>query len=80
MPEFEELPLIVDDDDIRRVHNTAGLYLLNKSRLTAHSSPFECAEIDQITWRKVIENPVWRVATDAQVRALGGGWCVRCSS
>lgn len=76
---FEDLPMVAEYDDIRRVHNTAGLYLLNGSRMTAHGSPFDCTEIDQVTPRKVIENPAWRVATDAQVRELSGGWCARCS-
>jgi hypothetical protein len=75
---FEDLPMVADDE-IRRVHNDAGLYLLSKSRLTAHGSPLDCAEVDQVTAQKVIGNPVWRVATDAQVRSLGGGWCARCS-
>jgi hypothetical protein len=73
---FENLPLVADHEHIRRVHNDAGLYLLNKSRLTAHGSPFECAEV---TPERVVNNPAWRVATDAQVRSLGGGWCTRCS-
>jgi hypothetical protein len=76
---FEDLPMAVDYDDIRRVHNTAGLYLLNKSRLTAHGAPLDCTEVDQVTPQKIVENPVWRVATDAQVRTLGGGWCTGCS-
>lgn len=76
---FEELPQVADYDDIRRVHNEAGLYLLNKSRLTAHGSPFDCTEVDQVGPRKIVGNSNWRVATDAQVRALGGGWCANCS-
>jgi hypothetical protein len=68
-----------DDDDVRRVHNTAGLYLLSKSRLTAHGAPFDCPEVDQVTPRKIVENPAWRIATDAEVRTLGGGWCTNCS-
>jgi hypothetical protein len=76
---FEELPTIEDDDAIRRVHNTAGLYLLTKSRLTAHSAPFDCTEVDQVGWRKIVQNPSWRLATDVEVRAIGGGWCQHCS-
>ena len=77
--EFEDLPRVADYDEIRRVHNEAGLYLLNRSRLTAHGSPLDCAEVDQVGPRKIIDNASWRVATDAQVRALSGGWCSRCS-
>ena len=76
---FDELPTAADYDDLRRVHNTAGLYLVNRSRLTAHGSPFDCTEVDQVEPRNVIENPAWRVATDVQVRELGGGWCASCS-
>ena len=76
---FDDLPTATSEDDLRRVHNTAGIYLLNKSRLTAHGSPFDCTEIEQVTARNVVENPAWRVASDADVRALGGGWCNRCS-
>jgi hypothetical protein len=75
---FEELETVRDYDDIRRVHNTAGLFLLNKSRLTAHCSPFDCTEVDQVTPRKIVDNASWRIATDVQVRALGGGWCTNC--
>jgi hypothetical protein len=32
---FEELPLVADEADARRVHQTAGLFLLNSS-LVAH--------------------------------------------
>lgn len=65
---FEELPLIADYDDVRRVHNDAGLYLLSKSRLTAHGSPFDCHEVAP---GRAVQNTAWRVATDAQVRASG---------
>jgi hypothetical protein len=73
---FEDLPLVIDYEHIRGVHTDASLYLLNKSRLTAHGSPFDCAEV---TPQRAINNPAWRVATNAQVRSLGGGWCTRCS-
>jgi hypothetical protein len=73
---FEDLPVVADYDDIRRVHNDAGLYLLSKSRLTAHGSPFDCPEVAP---EKAVHNSAWRVVTDKQVRALGGGWCTRCS-
>lgn len=77
--EFDDLPRVADYDHIRQVHNEAGLYLLSKSRLTAHGSPFDCAEVDQVTPENIIGNANWRVSNDAQVRALGGGWCARCS-
>jgi hypothetical protein len=73
---FDDLPCVESYDDVRRVHNTAGLFLLNKSRLTAHTAPFDCSEVAQV---EVINKPAWRIATDAQVRDLGGGWCTNCS-
>lgn len=73
---FEALRRVRSYDDLRAVHNTAGLFLLNKSRLTAHSAPFDCSEVAQVN---VIDKPAWRIATDVQVRALGGGWCTNCS-
>lgn len=73
---FDDLPRVENYDDMRRVHNTAGVFLLNKSRLTAHSAPFDCSEVAQV---EVIDKAAWRIATDAQVRALGGSWCSNCS-
>jgi len=67
-----------DVGDIRRVHNTAGRFLLNKSRLTAHCSPFDCTQVAQVTPVAIVGNAAWRIATDPQVRALGGGWCTTC--
>ena len=72
---FEDLPVATDYEDMRRVHNDAGLYMLSKSRLTAHGSPLDCPEVSP---EKAVKNSAWRVATDTQVRRLGGGWCERC--
>jgi hypothetical protein len=77
MSEFTDLPLVIDDDEARRVHNTAGLYFLNNSRLTAHDA-LDCPEVGGFD--RIINNPRWRVADGNEVRALGGGWCAGCCS
>lgn len=77
MAEFEDLPLVADGEEARRVHNTAGLFFLNKSRLTAHDA-LDCHEVGG--YDRVVNNPRWRLATSNEVRALGGGWCARCCS
>ena len=66
--EFKDLPLVIDDDDARHVHNTAGLFFLNNSRLTAHDA-LDCNEVGGFD--RVVGNPRWRVATSNEVRALG---------
>jgi hypothetical protein len=71
---FDDLPLVADEDDARRIHQTAGLFLLNRT-LVAHEG-LSCQFIDSA--KQVVGSNRWRVATDAQVRALGGSWCVDC--
>jgi hypothetical protein len=75
VPEFNDLPLVADDDEARRVHNTAGLYFLNKSRLTAHDG-LSCHEVGG--YDRLVNNPAWRIATSNEVRALGRSWCTTC--
>jgi len=77
MAAFEELPLVVDDAEARRVHHTADIFFLSKSRLTAHEG-LDCSEVGG--YDRVVNNPAWRMATGSQVRALQGGWCSRCCS
>lgn len=77
MTVYEELPLIEDDNEARRVHNTAGLFFRSKSRLTAHEG-LDCNEVGG--YARFVNNPRWRIATSNEVRALGGGWCTRCCS
>jgi hypothetical protein len=76
-PAFQDLPLVVDDDEARRVHHTADLFFLSKSRLTAHEG-LDCNEVGG--YDRVVNNPAWRMATGSQVRALQGHWCDFCCS
>ncbi len=62
---FDDLPLVVDDNEVRRVHNTAGLYFVKRGGV-AHAA-MDC---DHLDWTRLANNPAWRVATDAQCRAL----------
>lgn len=77
MAEYKDLPLIGDDDEARRVHNTAGFFFLSKSRLTAHDA-LDCYEVGG--YDRVVNSPNWRVAESNEVRALQGGWCANCCS
>jgi hypothetical protein len=70
---FADLPLIESDADLRRVHNTAGLFLV-KDRGTAHSS-MTCTHNSDTEF---VNNPKWRVATDPQCRQLRIDWCSEC--
>jgi hypothetical protein len=67
---FSDLPLVVDNEDARRVHRTAGLYFVKRGGL-AHAV-IDCGHLD---WTDLADNPKWRVATDAQCRDLGIPWC-----
>jgi hypothetical protein len=71
--EFSDLPLVENDDDARRVHRTAGLYFVKRGG-AAHAA-IGCGHLDAT---KLVENPVWRVATDTRCRALGLPWCDGC--
>ena len=72
---FEDLPQVRDDGDMRRVHQTSGLYFLNQSGV-AHAD-LSCMFLDGV---KLVASPRWRVASDAECRAVGGSWCVDCCS
>jgi hypothetical protein len=73
MTELSEVPLVASDDDARRVHRTGGLYFVKRGG-TAHAA-LDCGHLDET---RLVDNPVWRVATDAECRALGVGWCENC--
>jgi hypothetical protein len=57
------------------VHNTAGLYLVKRGG-KAHSS-MTCIHNEDTDF---VDNPMWRVATDVQVRRLGIPWCEDCDA
>lgn len=71
---FEDLPRVRDADEARRVHNAAGAFFLSKA-LVAHET-FTCMHVVEI--ETVVDKPRWRVATDREVRLLGGRWCESC--
>jgi hypothetical protein len=70
-----DLPMVADEDDMRRVHNANGLYFLSTG-LVAHSD-LDCWLAAENP-AKLIRNPKWRVASDAHVRSLKGSWCQAC--
>ena len=76
--EFDDLPQVGDEDEMRRVHTTTGLYFLSKT-LVAHAD-LDCYLAVGDDPAKLVRNTRWRVANDAQVRALGGSWCTACCS
>ena len=71
---FDDLPLVADSDDARRVHNTTGLFFVKRGGV-AHAA-MDCGHLD---WTDLANNPSWRVATDVQCRGLGISWCTNCS-
>ena len=72
--EFSDLPLVESEDVARHVHRTAGLYLVKRGGV-AHGAPYSCLHIDP---EQTVGRSIWRVATDAECRALGLRWCESC--
>jgi hypothetical protein len=72
---FTDLPTIASGDELRRVHNTAGAYLVKRGG-KAHTS-MTCLHNSDTDF---VNNPSWRVATDAQRRELGIPWCENCDA
>jgi hypothetical protein len=72
---IDDLPGIPDDDEARRVHNTTGLYYVSRNGSVGHDA-LDCTEVGG--YERIVGNPYWHVATSAQVRALGYGWCTVC--
>jgi hypothetical protein len=71
---FSDLPLVASEDDARRIHRTTGVYFVKRGGL-AHAA-MDCGHLD---WTDLVDNPSWRVATDAECRALGIAWCSDCA-
>ena len=72
---FADLPLVDSEDAARHVHHTSGLYLVKRGGV-AHGAPYVCLHLEPAN---TVGKPIWRVATDAQCRALGFRWCESCS-
>jgi hypothetical protein len=73
---FDELPLVRDADDMRRVHRETATYFLSKTGV-AHAD-MNCHLAAAESPEKFIQNPRWRVASDVQCRQLKASWCESC--
>jgi hypothetical protein len=67
---FSDLPMLSTEEEMRRVHLTTGQYFVKRGG-KAHAE-LTCGHLDDTT---LVANPVWRVATSEQCRALRIGWC-----
>jgi hypothetical protein len=72
---FADLPKIVSAEQLRHAHQTAGLFLVKRGG-KAHSS-MTCLHNSDTDF---VDNPMWRVATDAQCRTLRIPWCDDCDT
>lgn len=72
--EFSELPTVENPEELRRIHQTAGLFFVKRAGM-AHAA-LDCAHLEDSV---IVANPVWQVATDAQCRAFGIPWCDDCA-
>jgi hypothetical protein len=72
---FADLPKIATADKLRHAHRTSGLFLVKRGG-KAHSSMTCIHNVDT----DFVDNPMWRVATDAQCRNLGIPWCEDCDT
>jgi hypothetical protein len=73
---FDDMPMVRDEDDARRVHHETAKYFLSKNnkahaQMTCHGAAED--------WRTMIQNPRWRVASDVECRRLQASWCTNCS-
>lgn len=71
--DFSDLPVVATTDDMWRVHRTAGLFFVKRGG-KAHTA----VDCEHLSDTQMVGNSVWRVATDAQCRALGFAWCDDC--
>jgi hypothetical protein len=75
--QFDDLPLVTDEHEMRRVHRTTGLYFITRGG-KAHDD-MTCNHIaDLIEEGKIVGDPRWRVASSIECRALSVPWCQTC--
>ena len=74
---FDDLPMIRDEDEMRRVHNDPAMYYLSRG-LVAHAD-MTCHLAFGDDSSHVVQNPSCRMAT-AESRRLGAWWCQHCCS
>jgi len=70
---FSDLPVVSTIDDKWRIHRAAGLFFVKRGG-KAHTA----ASCEHLSDTELVGNPAWRVATDAQCRALAIAWCDDC--
>jgi hypothetical protein len=72
---FDDLPIVRDEDDARRVHHETATYFLSTTNVAHAEMTCRLAAED---WRRLIQNRRWRVASDVECRRLKASWCVNC--
>ena len=75
---FDDLPMIPNQAEMRRVHNETAMYYLSKG-LVAHAE-MTCHLAFGDDSNHVVQNPRWRMANSAECRRLGARWCENCCS
>ena len=76
---FDDLPMIRDEDEMRRVHNETAMYFLSKG-LVAHAEMTCHLAVGDDNWTKLVQNPRWRMANSTECRRPNASWCERCRS
>jgi hypothetical protein len=56
---FDDLPMIRDEGEMRRVHNETAMYFLSKG-LVAHAEMTCHLAVGDHNWTKLAQNPRWR--------------------
>lgn len=74
---FEDLPLVTDEAEMRRVHRTDGLYFVVRGGKAHYEMTCQHIE-DLVEAGKIVGNPRWRIATYNESRAVGIPWCQTC--
>ena len=73
---FDGLPMIRDEDEMRRVHNDPGMFYL--SRNLVYHAEMDCHLAFGDEPRTVVQNPNWRMATAPKCLLIKATWCQHC--
>ena len=66
----EDLPLVTDEEEMRRVHRTDGLYFVVRGGKAHYEMTCQHIE-DLVEAGKIVRNPRWPIATYNESRAVG---------